>query len=203
ETAASAGGAQALTAGGAALLFLFFSWLPLYIVDVFQIAGLNAGGRLALMGLAIGAVVLIPAVGMGMTFPLLTDIVAPEGESRGADVGRAYALNTLGSIVGAALTGFVLVVWLGTDVTLRLGVVIDAAAATSRARAASPAGPTRPRPRRCAPRAACAARPCLGSCCASGGGAPPRGVWPAAATRRRGPGSARPPPRVSSSKAHV
>src|SRR5207245_9000985 len=129
ETAASAGGAQALTAGGAALLFLFFSWLPLYIVDVFQIAGLNAGGRLALMGLAIGAVVLIPAVGMGMTFPLLTDIVAPEGESRGADVGRAYALNTLGSIVGAVLTGFVLVATLGTDVTLRIGVAINAAVA--------------------------------------------------------------------------
>src|SRR5436190_248881 len=48
---------------------------------------------------------------------------------RGADVGRAYALNTLGSIAGAVLTGFVLVVALGTDVTLRIGVAINAAAA--------------------------------------------------------------------------
>src|SRR5438094_715132 len=47
----------------------------------------------------------------------------------GIAVGRAYALNPLGSIVGAVLTGFVLVVTLGTDLTLRLGVAINAAAA--------------------------------------------------------------------------
>src|SRR2546425_2639594 len=81
------------------------------------------------MGFGVGAVVLIPALGMGMTFPLLTDLVAPRDSARGAAVGRAYALNTLGSIVGAVLTGFVLVVTLGTDLTLRLGVAINAAAA--------------------------------------------------------------------------
>src|SRR2546428_10367920 len=81
------------------------------------------------MGVAVGAVVLIPALGMGMTLPLLTDLVAPRHVARGADVGRAYALNTLGSIVGAVLTGFVLVATLGTDVTLRIGVAINAAVA--------------------------------------------------------------------------
>src|SRR5439155_234593 len=60
---------------------------------------------------------------------LLTDLVAPRNVARGADVGRAYALNTLGSIAGAVLTGFVLVVMLGTDLTLRIGVAINAAAA--------------------------------------------------------------------------
>jgi hypothetical protein len=66
---------------------------------------------------------------MGMTFPLLTDLVARPGAARGADVGRAYALNTIGSIAGAALTGFVLVVVLGTEQTLRLGLVLSGAAA--------------------------------------------------------------------------
>src|SRR5213596_2043043 len=90
---------------------------------------LGATERLLAIGLAVGAVVLIPAVGMGMTFPLLTDLVAPRDATGGAAVGRAYALNTLGSIAGAVLTGFVLVVALGTDVTLRLGLVVSAAAA--------------------------------------------------------------------------
>src|SRR5881409_245028 len=81
------------------------------------------------MGLAVGGVVLVPAIGMGMTFPLLTDLVAPPGAARGADVGRAYALNTLGSIVGAVLTGFVLVITLGTDLTLRLGLGVNVLAA--------------------------------------------------------------------------
>ena len=126
-TAASAGAAQGLTAAGAALLFLCFGLLPRYILAVFQVPGATA--RLALLGLAVGAVVLVPAIGMGMTFPLLTELVAREDEARGADVGWAYALNTLGSIVGAVLTGFVLVVWLGSDRTLRIGLVLNGLAA--------------------------------------------------------------------------
>ena len=128
-TAASAGFAQGVTAAGAAALFVFFSWLPLYIIEVFQIDGLGPTARLLLMGIAVGAVVFVPALGMGMTFPLLTDLVARPGEARARDVGAAYALNTVGSILGAALTGFVLVVALGTDRTLRLGLAINAVAA--------------------------------------------------------------------------
>src|SRR2546423_631051 len=129
ETAADAAVAQAVTAAGAGLLFGVFRVLPRYIIAVFQTQSLGATERLIAMGVAVGAVVLIPALGMGMTFPLLTDLVAPQHGARGADVGRAYALNTLGSIAGAVLTGFVLVATLGTDVTLRIGVAINAAVA--------------------------------------------------------------------------
>jgi spermidine synthase len=129
ETAAAAGRAQAVTAAGAALLFLIFGVLPRYIIAVFHMETLGAAGRLLALGLAVGAVVLIPAVGMGMTFPLLTDLVAPREVAGGAAVGRAYALNTAGSIVGAVLTGFVLVVAFGTDLTLRLGLVVNVVAA--------------------------------------------------------------------------
>ena len=129
EAAASAAFAQGVTAAGAAIILFFFNWLPAYIVWVFQIPNLDAGPRLALMGGAVAAVVLLPAVGMGMTFPLLTDLVARSGEARGSDVGRSYLLNTLGSIVGATLTGFVLVTWLGSDVSLRVGLVINGLAA--------------------------------------------------------------------------
>lgn len=125
ETAASAALAQGITTAGAALLFVFFNVLPIYIIAVFQVQFFEATTRLLLMGIAVGAVVLIPAIGMGMTFPLLTDLVAPPGAARGADIGRAYALNTLGSIAGAALTGFVLVVVLGTEWTLRLGLILS------------------------------------------------------------------------------
>ena len=129
ETAAAASAAQGIAAAGAATLLVFFGFLPVYIVRVFQIPGLEAGGRLALMGLAVAVVVLLPAIGMGMTFPLLADLTARRDEARAVDVGRAYALNTVGSIAGAVLTGFVLVVVLGSDRTLRLGVLISAAAA--------------------------------------------------------------------------
>jgi spermidine synthase len=121
--------AQGITGAGAALLLAFFAALPLYVIRVFQHPGFGATERLGLLGLAVGAVVLIPAVGMGLSFPLLADLAAPRDTARGADVGVAYALNTLGSIAGAVLTGFVLVVTLGTETTLRLGLVINGAAA--------------------------------------------------------------------------
>lgn len=129
ETAAMAAYAQGLTAAGAALILVLLSSLPAYILWVFRIPGLHAVPRLAMMGGAVAAVILLPAVGMGMTFPLLTDLVAAPGDARGADVGRAYLLNTLGSIAGATLTGFVLVAALGSDVTLRGGILVNVTAA--------------------------------------------------------------------------
>ena len=130
-TAAYAALAQAVTAAGSSLLFVVFAALPRFIIAIFQMPTLDATGRLLAMGAVVGGVVLIPAIGMGMTFPLLTELIVPPppGSSHGANVGRAYALNTLGSIAGAVLTGFVLVVILGTDVTLRVGVGINVVAA--------------------------------------------------------------------------
>ena len=136
ESAATAALAQGLTGVGAAALFVFFGLLPAYIIAVFQIPGLGPVARLLLMGVAVGAVVLVPAVGMGMTFPLLAELTARDRAS-GADVGGAYALNTLGSILGAALTGFVFVVAWGTQSTLRVGLILNGLAALALAWAAS------------------------------------------------------------------
>jgi len=129
ETAASAALAQGVTGVGAGVLIVFFAMLPSYIIAVFQIPNAGATTRLVLFGAVIGAVILVPALGMGMSFPLLTDLTARDREARGADVGAAYALNTVGSILGAVLTGFVLVVALGTQTTLRVGLVINGCAA--------------------------------------------------------------------------
>jgi predicted membrane-bound spermidine synthase len=137
DTAASAALAQGLTGVGAAGLFVFFGLLPVYIIAVFQIPELGAMPRLLLMGVAVGAVVLVPALGMGMTFPLLTDLTARPDAARGSDVGAAYALNTIGSILGAVLTGFVLVVAWGTQTTLRAALVINGLAALALAWAAA------------------------------------------------------------------
>ena len=128
-TPADAALAQGITGAGAAGLLVFFGLLPLYIIAVFQQPGFGAATRLVLLGLAVGAVVLVPAIGMGLSFPILADLAAPADSAPGAGVGMAYGLNTLGSIAGAVLTGFVLVVALGTETTLRIGLVINGVAA--------------------------------------------------------------------------
>lgn len=69
------------------LSFTAFSWFQLIVV--FMIMG-------------------IPTTLMGMTFPLVIRYFATEGSDVGRQVGRLYAVNTLGAIGGATSAGFLL-----------------------------------------------------------------------------------------------
>lgn len=58
-------------------------------------------------------VMLIPATLIGATFPLVGQITTRNLQQTGATVGRIYAVNTLGNVVGALLPGLFLLGWLG------------------------------------------------------------------------------------------
>ncbi|MFC1688886.1 fused MFS/spermidine synthase [Pseudomonadota bacterium] len=58
-------------------------------------------------------VMLVPAVLIGTTFPLVGQIFEGKPENSGTTVGRIYAVNTLGNVLGALLPGLVLLSWLG------------------------------------------------------------------------------------------
>ncbi len=58
-------------------------------------------------------VMLVPAILIGATFPLVGQIVVRDLRQTGASVGRVYAINTLGNVLGALLPGFILLNWLG------------------------------------------------------------------------------------------
>ena len=115
----------------AALLFPFFRALPVYVVATLQVEFFTVRDLLALHGLAVAAVVVPPAVGMGLSFPLLAELASERAGATGREVGRAYFANTLGSIAGAVVTGFLLVHLIGSEHTLLVGVVINAAAAVT------------------------------------------------------------------------
>jgi len=59
--------------------------------------------------LLIIAVTFVPTFLMGAIFPLVTRALAAEGDDPGAATGRAYVVNTIGTIVGSFLAGFVLI----------------------------------------------------------------------------------------------
>lgn len=62
---------------------------------------------------------MLPAcLAFGAIFPVATRLVATPGEAPESTTGRAYGWNTLGTIVGSLLTGFVLVHTLGVKGTL-------------------------------------------------------------------------------------
>ncbi len=63
----------------------------------------------------LGAGLLVPTACMGATLPLLVRHVAPAPDVAGAAVGRLYAINTAGAVLGVAVAGF----WLLPDLGVR------------------------------------------------------------------------------------
>ena len=62
----------------------------------------------------------------GASFPLALAAVASEGEDTGVMVGRVYAANTFGAIVGSLTASLLLVVWIGTQHAQQALIVVAA-----------------------------------------------------------------------------
>lgn len=75
-------------------------------------------GLLALQILSATLLILAPAVLMGMVMPLVLVWASSEGKKAVARVGRSYAINTVGAIAGAFITGFILIPKASTRFTL-------------------------------------------------------------------------------------
>jgi spermidine synthase len=75
-------------------------------------------GLLALQILCATLLILVPAVLMGIVMPLVLVWASSEGKKAVARVGRSYAINTVGAIAGAFLTGFILIPKASTRFTL-------------------------------------------------------------------------------------
>ncbi|SDA51332.1 hypothetical protein SAMN03159475_1154 [Pseudomonas sp. NFPP33] len=75
------------------------------------------------------ALVLVPALLMGATLPILVSHVARKWESVGAATGHMYAMNTMGAAGGALLTSFLLFKFLTLEVVVYIAAVINFAVA--------------------------------------------------------------------------
>jgi spermidine synthase len=72
-------------------------------------------------------VALLPATCLwGATFPLALAVIVKPGQDPAQQVGRLYAANTVGAIVGAVGCSVLLVAWLGTRQTQRLLMILSA-----------------------------------------------------------------------------
>ena len=70
-------------------------------------------------------VILPPTVCMGAAFPLVSKIVARGPQVVGRSIGNAYAVNTLGAIVGSWASGFVAIPLLGMRHSLALTALLS------------------------------------------------------------------------------
>ena len=145
--------------------YLFTDRLPYVFTWLLQSTSFGVD-TILICQFVLACMILLPAtVLMGGVFPLTMRIAAGGLDSVGRDVGTAYALNTVGAIVGSFLSGFVVLPKLGLQRGIYVAVAIDLALAARavrrRARAAGRAsgGPASPRPSRWR---------CWGCCCRAG-----------------------------------
>ena len=71
------------------------------------------------------AVILIPTALMGATLPMLSRFSITQFASLGRRIGDLYAINTLGAVVGCALSGFYLIPELGLRGSVRLAAALN------------------------------------------------------------------------------
>ncbi len=76
-------------------------------------------------------VIVIPTALMGATLPVLSRFCVTQFAALGRGVGDLYAINTLGAVLGCALTGFLLIPELGLRGTVRLGASVNLAIAVT------------------------------------------------------------------------
>jgi len=114
---------EALTAVSLVLSLFVLNRIPALLIGwglKFQVS--SWGGLLALQIVSATLLILVPALLMGMVMPLV--LVWASNQAGGAGrVGRAYAVNTIGAIVGAFMTGFVLIPKTSIRFTLLLAAI--------------------------------------------------------------------------------
>lgn len=112
--------------GAAAFALLpAFEVLPSLVLGIFQAFSLSFEALLVAQFVVSLLVMLPPTLLLGATFPCVVALCTPRLQALGTTVGRIYALNTLGAIVGSFVTGFFLIQALGTQQTLLLGIAIN------------------------------------------------------------------------------
>jgi spermidine synthase len=108
-------------------------FLSLFVVNMIPGMLVNMGlrlqisswaGLLALQIIATALLILIPALLMGMVMPLVLFWASANKGAAVGLVGRSYAINTVGAILGAFVTGFVLIPKTSTKFTVILASAI-------------------------------------------------------------------------------
>ncbi len=107
------------------LLMPLFDRLPTYFVRLYQLFPNNYGFLQAIQFLLCFLVMIIPALLFGASFPIVTRILVDDLNILGNRIGQAYSINTLGCIIGSALTGFFLLPLIGAQSAIQTAVLLN------------------------------------------------------------------------------
>lgn len=123
---ATAFGLIELGAGFTALATIpLFEKLPLLFVRLHESFGDSFSMLLAMRVLLAFAVMFLPTLLLGMTFPLVVCLFTQNVYRVGSGVGTTYAANTLGAIVGAFVGGFIFLPLAGMQHSIVIGALLN------------------------------------------------------------------------------
>ena len=115
---------EAITAFTLLLSLFVLNQIPALLINLgLRLHVASWTGLLALQILSATLLVLLPAVWMGMVMPLVLVWASSDRENAVARVGRSYAVNTIGAIAGAFITGFILIPRTSTRFTVLFAAI--------------------------------------------------------------------------------
>ena len=120
--------------GACALLsIIFFQWLSSGINNISSLFNDMTWQKNILITFVINLIVMIiPTLLMGLTFPLIGRLYTDNLNFLGRKIGDVYSVNTIGSIIGSFMAGFILIPFLGVQksilfvsfINLIIGIII-------------------------------------------------------------------------------
>ncbi|MEK6561654.1 MAG: fused MFS/spermidine synthase, partial [Candidatus Binatota bacterium] len=102
-----------------------FEKLPLIFLRLHQGFGDSFPLFLAIQVVLSFAVMFLPTLLLGMTFPMVVCLFTQSLYRVGSSVGTTYACNTLGAIVGAFVGGFIFLPLFGIQVSIVIGALLN------------------------------------------------------------------------------
>ncbi|OGP50298.1 MAG: hypothetical protein A2Y79_00980 [Deltaproteobacteria bacterium RBG_13_43_22] len=117
------------------LYALMIPWLFTFLIPAYRVLWEhfhpNFLGFTLVQFLLVFVVLVIPTTCMGATLPILSKWAVRQETHLGVTIGRLYALNTFGAVIGTALSGFFLLPLLGVNKTLGIAVAVNLLVALS------------------------------------------------------------------------
>ncbi|MBI4764517.1 MAG: fused MFS/spermidine synthase [Deltaproteobacteria bacterium] len=111
------------------LYALMIPWLFSFLIPAYRVLWEhfhpNFLGFTLVQFLLVSTVLVIPTTCMGATLPILSKWAVQQENTLGVTIGRLYALNTFGAVMGTALSGFFLLPLLGVNKTLAIAVAVN------------------------------------------------------------------------------
>lgn len=105
------------------ITLIIFCYLPIIYKSIYLTLNTEKISMLLIITLST-IIIFIPTFLMGGILPVLSKIFVKRREEIGKGVGVLYAVNTLGSIMGAFLTGFFFILYCGQIITQILSIAI-------------------------------------------------------------------------------